>query len=105
VVAPFATVLRLFNLLHQGLTIKQVATRLGLHPHTVEVYIWRPEERFQADNIGDIADSNLVGANERRSLNCLVLCGQFEGGLALSNFSYGGKVFDVPAQYILYSPQ
>jgi DNA-binding CsgD family transcriptional regulator len=42
---------QVLSLLCQGLTIRQVAARLGLHPRTVGVHIRRLKERFGAENI------------------------------------------------------
>ena len=45
---------QVLNLLSQGLTTKQIAARLGLHPRTVGLHILWLKERFQAENIAHL---------------------------------------------------
>ena len=50
---------QVLSLLCEGLTIKQIAGRLGLHPRTVGLHIRGLKERFGAENMGsDISQSS-----------------------------------------------
>ena len=54
---------QVLSLLAEGLTTKQVAARLGLHPRTVGLHIRRLKERFGAENIPHLIRlCNLKGA-------------------------------------------
>jgi DNA-binding NarL/FixJ family response regulator len=45
---------QVLSLLCEGLTIKQMAGRLGLHPRTVGLHIRGLKERFGAENIAQL---------------------------------------------------
>ncbi len=45
---------QVLDLLAEGLTVRQIAERLNIHPRTVGVHIRRLKERFHAENTAQL---------------------------------------------------